>query len=67
MLQRTTSHSDEDTENLYNTIDKILEKQTHYIIVMVGFKAKLYWISSDTHQLQLIKLHQLKIERFKSI
>ena len=31
------------------------------------FKAKLYWISSDTHQLQLIKLHDLKLERFKSI
>ena len=30
-------------------------------------KAKLYWISSDTHQLQLIKLYHLKLERFKSI
>ena len=27
-------------------------------------KAKLYWISSDTHQLQLIKLHHLKLEIF---
>ena len=26
----TTSHSDEDTDNFYNTIDNILEKQTHY-------------------------------------
>ena len=25
----TTSHSDEETDNFYNTIDKILEKQTH--------------------------------------
>ena len=26
----TTSHSDEETGNFYNTIDKILENQTHY-------------------------------------
>ena len=26
----TTSHSGEDTEKLYNTIAKILEKQSHY-------------------------------------
>ena len=30
-------------------------------------KATLYAISSDTHQLQLIKLHHFKLERFKSI
>ena len=30
----TTSRSDEETDNFYNTIDKILEKQTHYKIVM---------------------------------
>ena len=30
-------------------------------------KAKLWAISSDTHQLQLIKLHNFKLERFKSI
>ena len=30
-------------------------------------KAKTYAISSDTHQLQLIKLHHFKLERFKSI
>ena len=30
-------------------------------------KAKLWEISSDTHQLQLIKLHHFKLERFKSI
>ena len=29
----TTSHSDEETDNLYNPIDNILEKQTHYTIV----------------------------------
>ena len=38
----TTSHSDEDTENFYNTIDKILEKQTHYTIIVMGdFNAKV--------------------------
>ena len=31
------------------------------------FKAKIWAISSDTHQLQLIKLHHFKLERFKSI
>ena len=30
-------------------------------------KAKLWEISSDTHQLQLIKLHHFKLEIFKSI
>ena len=29
----TASHSDEEIDNFYNTIDKILEKQTHYTIV----------------------------------
>ena len=37
----TTSHSDEETDNFYNTIDKILEKQTHYTIVMGDFNAKV--------------------------
>ena len=37
----TTSHSDEETDNLYNTIDKILEKQTHYTIVMGDFNANV--------------------------
>ena len=37
----TTSHSDEETYNFYNTIDKILEKQTHYTIVMGDFNAKV--------------------------
>ena len=36
-----TSHSDEETDNFYNTIDKILEKQTHYTIVMGDFNAKV--------------------------
>ena len=35
-----TSHSDEQTDNFYNTFDKILEKQTHYI-VMGNFNAKV--------------------------
>ena len=30
-------------------------------------KANILEISSDTHQLQLIKLHHFKLERFKSI
>ena len=33
----TTSYSDEETDNFYNTIDKILEKQTHYTIVRGDF------------------------------
>ena len=37
----TTSHSDEETDNFYNTIDKIPEKQTHYTIVMGDFNAKV--------------------------
>ena len=37
----TISHSDEETDNFYNTIDKILEKQTHYTIVMGAFNAKV--------------------------
>ena len=38
-----------------------------HFIFLTHLKAKLYWISSDTHQLQLIKLHHLKLEIFKSI
>ena len=34
---------------------------------LCGIKAKMYAISSDTHQLRLIKLHHFKLERFKSI
>ena len=37
----TTSHSDEEKNNFYNTIDNILEKQTHYTIVMGDFNAKV--------------------------
>ena len=33
----------------------------------MNIKAKMLEISSDTHQLQLIKLHHFKLERFKSI
>ena len=42
----TTSHSDEETDNFYNTIDKILEKQTHYTIVMGDFNAN---VGGQTH------------------
>ena len=37
----TTSHSDEETDNFYNTIDRILEKQAHYIVALGDFKAKV--------------------------
>ena len=41
---------------------------THFVYdldgVMSELKAKLYAISSDTHQLQFIKLHHFKQERF---
>ena len=37
----TISHSDEEIDNFYNTIDKILEKQPHYTIVMGDFNAKV--------------------------
>ena len=37
----TTSHSDEETGNFYNIIDKILEKQTHHSIVMGTLMRKL--------------------------
>ena len=36
-------------------------------VLLYDIKAKLYWISSDTHQLQLIELHHLNLEIFKSI
>ena len=45
----TTSHSDEQTDNFYNTIDNILEKQTHYTIVMGDFNAK---VGGQTHILE---------------
>ena len=36
----TTSHSDEETDNFYNHIDKIREKQIHYTIIgMRDFKS----------------------------
>ena len=41
-----TSHSDEETDNFYNTINNILEKQTHYTIVMGDFNAK---VGGQTH------------------
>ena len=37
----TTSHSDEETDNFYNTIDTIPEKQIHYTIVMGDFNANV--------------------------
>ena len=37
----TTSHSDEETDNLCNPIDNIMEKQTHYTIVWGTLMRKL--------------------------
>ena len=37
----TTSHSDEETTNFYNTIDNILEKQIHYTIVIGDSNGKV--------------------------
>ena len=37
----TTSHSDEETDNFYNTIDKILEKETHYTTAMGDLMRKM--------------------------
>ena len=42
----TTSHSDDETDNFYNIIQKILEKQTHYPIVMGDYNAK---VGGQTH------------------
>ena len=46
----TTSHSDEETDNFYNTIDKILEKQKHYTIAMGNFNAKIGVEDKQIHQ-----------------
>ena len=37
----TTSHSDEETDNFYNTIDTILENETHYTTAMGDLMRKL--------------------------
>ena len=42
-------------------------EQGETIDTSMYFKANIYAISSDTHQLQFIKLHHFKLERFKSI
>ena len=41
------------------------DKVSSCFIAILG--AKMYTISSHTHQLQFIKLHHFKLERFKSI
>ena len=46
------------TYSKYNAHTTPLFKQN------LTFKAKIYQISSDTHQLQFIKLHHVKQERF---
>ena len=55
-MSKNTSMCSNDTNNIIDA--------DHLILV---FKAKIEEISSDTHQLQLIKLHHFKLERFKSI
>ena len=43
----------------------IFSWSVYYVVSYVtAFKAKMYEISSDTHQLQFIKLHHFKQERF---
>lgn len=37
----TTSHSEEELDKFYNDLDKILEKASHYTIVMGDFNAKV--------------------------
>ena len=47
----TTSHSDEETDYFYNTIDNILEKQTHYTIIVMGdFNVK---VGGQTNTLEM--------------
>ena len=47
----TTSHSDEETDYFYNTIDNILEKQTHYTIIVMGdFNVK---VGGQTNTLEI--------------
>ena len=38
-----------------------------YYMITLNVEANIWEISSDTHQLQLIKRHHIKIERFQSI
>ena len=39
------------------------ETLDEYLQALKTFKAKIYAISSDTHQLQFLKLHRFKLER----
>ena len=54
-----------------NTMYTCILKPTSQIYLIfdswISLKAKIYAISSDTHQLQFIKLHHFKQEIFLSI
>ena len=41
-------------------------KHSLFLIIYGFFKPKIHEIFSDTHQLQLIKLHHFKLQRFKA-
>ena len=50
--------------SLTSVICKVLESITrdHMVDFLSKCKAKMYAISSDTHQLQFLKLHHFKLE-----
>ncbi len=57
-------------ESILNKLHMYTRQEVFKKIVkrkMAFLKAKIQEIFSDTHQLQLIKLHHFKIEIFKSI
>ena len=46
----------------------LLQRPIHFLYrVLCVFKSKIKKISSDTHNVQCIKLHHFKLERFKSV
>ena len=55
------------TDVIVDSLPLMKKVPLYYSCACVLVKAKMDAISSDTHQLQLIKLHHFKLERFKSI
>ena len=53
---RLLFHSQKDLQEKIDKVDSTARR--------VGLKAKMYAISSDTHQFQCIKLHHFKLEIF---